>query len=82
MANNQPPACLSCGAKGPCGGRGLLTLKDGAWTNNPLAIQILGICSALAVTNRLENSLVTGWISRARKNGLASSAHSPPSVTN
>ena len=60
MANNQPPACLSCGAKGPCGGRGLLTLKDGAWINNPLAIQVLGICSALAVTNRLENSLVMG----------------------
>lgn len=60
MANNQPPACLSCGSKGPCGGKGLLTLKDGVWTNNPLAIQILGICSALAVTNRLENSLVMG----------------------
>ena len=57
MANNQPPACLSCG---PCGGKGLLTLKDGVWTSNPLAIQILGICSALAVTNRLENSLVMG----------------------
>ncbi len=60
MANNQPPACLSCGANGPCGGRGLLTLKDGVWTSNPLAIQVLGICSALAVTNRLENSLVMG----------------------
>jgi len=54
MANNQPPACFSCG------GRGLLTLKDGVWTTNPLAIQVLGICSALAVTNRLENSLVMG----------------------
>jgi Na+-transporting NADH:ubiquinone oxidoreductase subunit D len=43
-----------------CGGKGLLTLKEGAWTNNPLAIQMLGICSALAVTNRLENSLVMG----------------------
>jgi Na+-transporting NADH:ubiquinone oxidoreductase subunit D len=38
----------------------LLTLKDGAWTSNPLAVQVLGICSALAVTNRLENSLVMG----------------------
>ena len=35
-------------------------MKDGLWTSNPLAIQILGICSALAVTNRLENSLVMG----------------------
>ncbi len=38
----------------------MLTLKDGVWTTNPLAIQVLGICSALAVTNRLENSLVMG----------------------
>ena len=60
MANSQQPACMSCGPKGLCGGRGLLTLKNGAWTNNPLAIQVLGICSALAVTNRLENSLVMG----------------------
>ena len=59
MAQNKQSACSSCG-KGLCGGRGLLTLKDGAWTNNPLAIQVLGICSALAVTNRLENSLVMG----------------------
>jgi Na+-transporting NADH:ubiquinone oxidoreductase subunit D len=54
MANNQKVSCLSCG------GKGLVTLKDGAWANNPLAIQVLGICSALAVTNRLENSLVMG----------------------
>ncbi len=60
MANNQPSTCLPCGANGLCGGRGLLTLKDGVWTTNPLAIQVLGICSALAVTNRLENSLVMG----------------------
>ena len=60
MANSQPPSCGPCEGKGLCGGRGLVTLKDGAWTNNPLAIQVLGICSALAVTNRLENSLVMG----------------------
>lgn len=59
MASNKQPACLPCG-KGLCGGKGLLTLKEGAWTSNPLAIQVLGICSALAVTNRLENSLVMG----------------------
>lgn len=58
MANKQQVGCSSCG--GVCGGKGLLTLKDGAWTNNPLAIQVLGICSALAVTNRLENSIVMG----------------------
>ncbi len=59
MADKQL-ACMTCEPKGLCGGKGLLTLKDGAWANNPLAIQILGICSALAVTNRLENSLVMG----------------------
>ena len=59
MADKQL-ACMTCEPKGLCGGRGLVTLKDGAWANNPLAIQMLGICSALAVTNRLENSLVMG----------------------
>ena len=60
MADKQQPGCLPCSAKGLCGGRGLLTLKNGAWTNNPLAVQVLGLCSALAVTNRLESSLVMG----------------------
>jgi len=59
MADKQL-ACAACEPKGLCGGKGLLTLKEGAWANNPLAIQVLGICSALAVTNRLENSLVMG----------------------
>ena len=58
MANSQPPL-VPC-SQGLCGGRGFLTLKEGAWANNPLAIQMLGICSALAVTNRLESSLVMG----------------------
>ena len=60
MADNKQLACMTCEPKGLCGGKGLLTLKEGAWANNPLAIQVLGICSALAVTNRLENSLVMG----------------------
>ena len=59
MADKQL-ACAVCQPKGICGGKGLLTLKEGAWANNPLAIQVLGICSALAVTNRMENSLVMG----------------------
>jgi Na+-transporting NADH:ubiquinone oxidoreductase subunit D len=54
-------ACMTCGgSKGLCGGKGITTLKDGIWVNNPLAIQVLGICSALAVTNKLSNSLVMG----------------------
>lgn len=60
MNDNRQSSCISCGSKGFCGGKGIVTLKEGAWTTNPLAVQILGICSALAVTSRLENSLVMG----------------------
>lgn len=56
MANNS--SCMTCG--GGCGSKSLVTLKEGVWTSNPLAIQVLGICSALAVTNKLSNSLVMG----------------------
>ena len=48
------------GACSPCGGKGKQTLKDGAFGKNPICMQMLGICSALAVTNRLENALVMG----------------------
>ncbi len=48
------------GACGLCGDRGKLTFKEGIWRKNPISIQMLGICSALAVTNRLENALVMG----------------------
>jgi Na+-transporting NADH:ubiquinone oxidoreductase subunit D len=34
------------------------TLFDPLFKNNPIALQILGICSALAVTTKLETSLV------------------------
>jgi Na+-transporting NADH:ubiquinone oxidoreductase subunit D len=33
-------------------------LKDNLWTNNPIFMQVLGICSALAVTNLLTNTLI------------------------
>jgi Na+-transporting NADH:ubiquinone oxidoreductase subunit D len=33
-------------------------LKDGLWTNNPIFVQVLGICSTLAVTNNLRNTLI------------------------
>jgi Na+-transporting NADH:ubiquinone oxidoreductase subunit D len=33
-------------------------LKDNLWYNNPIFIQILGICSTLAVTNLLTNTLI------------------------
>ncbi len=32
----------------------------GIWKENPVVIQVLGICSALAVTNRMDNALVMG----------------------
>ena len=54
MSTSAP---LSCGV---CQGEGLVTFKDGVWRENPISIQILGVCSALAVTNRLENALVMG----------------------
>jgi Na+-transporting NADH:ubiquinone oxidoreductase subunit D len=60
MAAGQQLACATCQPKGLCQGKGIVTLKEGVWANNPLAIQVLGICSSLAVTNRLENSLVMG----------------------
>ncbi|NOY80536.1 MAG: NADH:ubiquinone reductase (Na(+)-transporting) subunit D [Kiritimatiellaeota bacterium] len=56
----SPIGCASCGGTGACGGKGIQTLREGVWTNNPISIQVLGICSALAVTNRLANALVMG----------------------
>ncbi len=60
MADSTPSQCAPCAAGGICGNKGARTLVDGLWSNNPISIQILGVCSALAVTNRLENSLVMG----------------------
>ena len=60
MADNAGATCGACVSPGPCGGKGKETLIDGAWKSNPIAIQVLGVCSALAVTNRLENSIVMG----------------------
>lgn len=54
MATN----CVSC--SGPCEGKFKLTLKEGVWQSNPITVQILGICSSLAVTSKVENSLVMG----------------------
>lgn len=36
------------------------TLKNTVWSSNPIAYQVLGVCSALAVTVQLENALVMG----------------------
>ena len=34
------------------------TILDGLWRRNPIAVGLLGICSALAVTTRLESAIV------------------------
>jgi len=34
--------------------------KNGIWKDNPVVVQIIGICSALAVTNFMMNSLIMG----------------------
>ncbi|MDW7682035.1 MAG: Rnf-Nqr domain containing protein, partial [bacterium] len=33
-------------------------IKDDLWKNNPVTVQILGICSTLAVTNIFLNTLI------------------------
>lgn len=33
-------------------------LKDNVWTSNPIFMQVLGICSALAVTNLMANTMI------------------------
>jgi len=35
-------------------------LVDGIWKNNPTFVMVLGICSALAVTNRVSNAVAMG----------------------
>jgi Na+-transporting NADH:ubiquinone oxidoreductase subunit D len=57
MPDSGAAGCGPC-AKGIFCGKGKQTFKEGSWTSNPISIQMLGVCSALAVTSRLENSLV------------------------
>jgi Na+-transporting NADH:ubiquinone oxidoreductase subunit D len=56
---SAPPAGAPAGP-GLLSGKGKQTVRQGVWVENPIGIQVLGICSALAVTNRLSNSLVMG----------------------
>lgn len=50
----------SSGCGGLCGGKCGSTMHDGLIRNNPIIHQVLGVCSALAVTGKLENALVMG----------------------
>src|SRR3989338_11450161 len=36
-------------------------LKDGVWDTNPITYQVLGICSALAVTTQVKTALVMSF---------------------
>ncbi len=38
--------------------KAMANLIENLWTNNPIFIQILGICSTLAVTNNVKNTLI------------------------
>ena len=37
--------------------KSLTTIKDGIWRDHPIFSMLLGICSALAISNRVENAL-------------------------
>ena len=39
-------------------GKAKKTIKDPLWDNNPISLQVLGICSALAVTVKLDTAFV------------------------
>ena len=41
-------------------GSNMQQFKDGILSNNPVLVQLLGMCPTLAVTNSLENALVMG----------------------
>jgi Na+-transporting NADH:ubiquinone oxidoreductase subunit D len=57
-ATTTPPVAAK---KSPLfGPEELKVIKDPLWDNNPIAFQILGICSSLAVTTRLDKALVMG----------------------
>lgn len=55
-ATTTPPVAKS----GLFGKDEIKVIKDPLWDNNPIAFQVLGICSSLAVTTRLDKALVMG----------------------
>ena len=44
----------------PTESKSLTTIKDGIWRDHPIFSMLLGICSALAVSNRVENAIAMG----------------------
>lgn len=57
MTATATPPAKSGGLFGP---DEIKAIKDPLWDNNPIALQVLGICSALAVTTRLDKAIVMG----------------------
>jgi Na+-transporting NADH:ubiquinone oxidoreductase subunit D len=56
MAENRgSAACIGCG-KGKC----KETVLAGVSSNNPIFVQVIGVCSCLAVTSKVETALVMG----------------------
>lgn len=60
MADNIPSKKPRGLIKSLCGGKCRETVENGVYKVNPVTCQVLGICSVLAVTNRVENALVMG----------------------
>ena len=42
------------------GAKGYRIIKNGIWRDQPIFSMVLGICSALAITNRVENAIAMG----------------------
>ncbi len=40
--------------------KSLTTIKDGIWRDHPIFSMLLGICSALAISNKVENAIAMG----------------------
>jgi Na+-transporting NADH:ubiquinone oxidoreductase subunit D len=58
MAEPAKPSKAAC--SGCSGGQCKKTLLEGVYKNNPVLVQVIGICSVLAVTTKLEPALVMG----------------------
>jgi Na+-transporting NADH:ubiquinone oxidoreductase subunit D len=60
-ANSTAGATVVAAKKKPLlGTKEKTVFWDGVLNNNPIFAQVLGICSALAVTSKLENSIIMG----------------------
>ena len=61
MTATSAPPVAPAKPKAPLFGKAeIKAIKDPLWDNNPIALQVLGICSALAVTTRLDKALIMG----------------------